>query len=98
MNSMLMIYGAAACGLLFFGLEHVNEKAGDLRTINVSVPSSGTDRFNVQQFYPVLAEGIQKGEIERNSDINLAFYERPPEPEVSIVDELDIAPETELEP
>lgn len=86
MNSRVIAYGSMAMVLVYFGLDHVNGKVDSLRAVHVSVPASHGVGLNVQQFYPVLAEGVASGASSGRADLNDAFYEPPPEINVTIVD------------
>lgn len=99
MSKRVLVYGVMLGGLIYYGFGHVNEQVRGLRTVNVSVPSSGASQLSVHQFYPVLAENVLAEDSEGSGNINDAFFLPPPEPERQIVDVsvIEVQPEEVVE-
>lgn len=85
MSKRVLVYGSLAGALLYFGLNHVEERVDSLRTVNIAVPSSDANRLSIHQFYPVLAENALDREQAISGDINDAFFIAPPEPEIEVI-------------
>lgn len=97
MNKKYLLYLTVFLGIVYYGLEHMNEKVADIRVVDVSADETTAQQVNVQQFYPVLAQNLSDKDISQGDDVENAFFITPPEEELTDDFSDPVVPEIPLE-